>query len=138
MRPCPLVTLAVGAAALLAGCAESGSSSDSSERFQGDQRLVANAIEDLQSAAAKGDEAKICRDLLARALADRLARAPGGCTRTLDAALKDTDAFELAVESVQVAGRRATARVRQETGDRDRVSTLTLVRERGGWKIADV
>ena len=42
------------------------------------------------------------------------------------------------MRSVQVTGERATARVRMETGDRDRVAEVSLVRERNGWRIAEL
>jgi hypothetical protein len=133
-----LLALPVVAALMVAGCGAQQGSEDTSDRFRGQQRLVANTVEDLQSAAEDSDEGKICRDLLARALADRLARAAGGCQGTVAAALDDTDTNELDVRSVQISGERATARVRLETGDRDRVARVTLVRERNGWRIAEL
>jgi hypothetical protein len=137
MRCSPLAALALAAVAgLAAGCAPTPSSKDSSGNFKGEQRLVANAVEDLQSAAADSDEGKICRDVLARSLADRLASRGGGCLKVVDEAIKDADTFDLAVQSVNITGGRATARVKSETGTKDRVATLQLVRERGAWRIA--
>jgi hypothetical protein len=135
--PRSLLALLAAAAPLLAGCGGQ-QSSDTSDRFRGQQRLVANTVEDLQSAAEDSDEGKICRDLLARALAERLARGTGGCQATVAAALQDTDTEEVDVRSVQITGERATARVRLETGKRDRVARVTLVRERNGWRIAEL
>jgi hypothetical protein len=136
MRCSPLAALAIAAVTgLTAGCAPTPSSDDSSGDFKGQQRLVANAVEDLQSAAADSDEGKICRDVLARSLADRLA-ARGGCAKVVDGAIKDADTFDIAVQSVSITGDRATARVKSETGTKDRIATLELVRERGAWRIA--
>jgi hypothetical protein len=135
-RPALVPLAAVLGALLVAGCAAESGSQDTSDRFGGQQRLVANTVEDLQSAADDSDEGKICRDLLARALADRLARGASGCQAAVAAVLEDTDANELAVRSVQIGGDTATARVRLETGDRDRTATVRLVRERNGWRIA--
>jgi hypothetical protein len=133
----PLAVFAVLAVAgLLAGCGATPANDDSGDKFQGQQRLVANTVEDLQSAASDADQDKICRDILARALADRLAARGGGCPAVVDDAVRDADAFDLTVESVQVTGDRATARVRAETGDKDRRYSLQLVRERGVWRIA--
>jgi hypothetical protein len=126
------------AALVVAGCGGQQGSEDTSDRFRGQQRLVANTVEDLQSAAEDSDEGKICRDLLARALVQRLARGAGGCQATVAAALEDTDSSELEVRSVRITGERATARVRMETGDRDRVAEVTLARERNGWRIAEI
>jgi hypothetical protein len=138
MTPRPsAVFAAVVAAALAAGCQpRSSTRSDSAGTFRGDQRLVAQTVEDLQSAANDSDETKICRDLLSRALAGRLARAGRSCAATVQAAVKDADSVDLTVEAVRVTGDRATARVRLETGARDRRTTVHLVRENRRWRIA--
>jgi hypothetical protein len=136
LRRAPLALLAVIALAG-AGCAGRTSSKDSSGRFQGEQRLVANTVEDLQSATAKGDQDKICSDLLARALADRLARG-GTCQATVDAVLKDTDSSDLTVQSVTIAGASATARVKAERGSHDEIVTLGLVKQGTSWRISDL
>ena len=57
-----IVAVAVG------GCAAQTTSDDSSGKFRGEQRLVANTVEDFESAASKGDQDQICRELLAKAL----------------------------------------------------------------------
>src|SRR4051812_1612197 len=87
-----LVVLAL--AALLTACAPSSGSSDSAGNFRGDQRAVATTVEDLESAAKDGDENRVCRDLLAAALARRLA-AQGGCAAAVDKAIKNSDVFLL-------------------------------------------
>jgi hypothetical protein len=140
MRLPPFAALlaAAGVAVAVAGCGASTASEDTSDRFQGQQRLVANTIEDLQSAADDGDEGKICRDVLARSLAQRLTRGAGGCQATVTDVLEDTDTNDLEVRTVRITGDRATARVKLETGDRDRVAEVGLVRERNGWRIAEL
>jgi hypothetical protein len=136
-RPRPLALVVLALAALLAACAPSSGSNDSADDFKGDQRAVATTVEDLESAASDGDEDRICRDLLATGLARRLAAQGGGCPAAVDEALKNTDTFALDVESVRIAGNRATARVKTETGDTDRFGTLTLTRIRpsAGWRV---
>jgi copper chaperone CopZ len=131
----PIALLA--AAALAAGCApQQSSSSDKVSKFRGDQRAAAQAVEDLESAAQDGDEAKLCTQVLAKALADRLAASGDGCAAAVNAAIKDTDSIDMTVESVRVAGERATARVKFETGKKDRRGTVALVREGGRWRVA--
>ena len=137
MRPFLLVLLAL-AVALLAGCTQSSSSKDSSGKFRGQQRLVANAIEDFQSAASNGDQGKVCNDLLSRSLRARLSRGAGGCLATVDAALKDTDTFDLTVQAVRITGGKATARVQEDTGQGTRTVTLGLVKKGPGWKLAQL
>jgi hypothetical protein len=133
-RPAALPLLAI--AALLAACAPSSGSKNSAGDFRGDQRAVATTVEDLESAASDGDENRICRELLAPALVRRLS-AQGGCAAAVDKAIKNADTFALDVQSVRIAGDRATARVKSDTGDRDRFGTigLTRIRASAGWRI---
>jgi predicted lipid-binding transport protein (Tim44 family) len=132
-----MAAAALAVAVLAAGCAPStSSSSNSTSKFKGDARLAAQTVEDLQSAASDSDEAKICDQLLARAFAGRLAAAGGSCTDGVEEAIKDADSIDMTVESVQVSGDQATARVRLETGKNDRRATFRLVRENRRWKIA--
>jgi hypothetical protein len=92
--------LALVAVLAVAGCTTQGSSNDSSGKFTGDQRLVANTVEDFESAASKGDQDEICRDLLAKPLVAQFAKQGGSCEQAVDSTLKDTDSFGLTVESV--------------------------------------
>jgi hypothetical protein len=126
---------AVLAAAALAGCTTQASNNDSSGKFKGDQRLVANTVEDFQSAASKGDQDKICRDLLSKALVATYAQRGGTCEKAVDGTLKDTDSFGLTVESVRIAGQQAVARVKADRGKHDVLRTLTLVKQGTGWRI---
>src|SRR4051812_49495799 len=97
-----LLPLGAIVAVAVTGCASQSSSNDSSGKFRGDQRLVANTVEDFESAASKGDQDQICRDLLAKPLVDQYAKHGGTCEAAVDGALKDTDSFNLTVESVTI------------------------------------
>jgi copper chaperone CopZ len=135
-RPRPAALAVLAFAALLAGCAPSSGSKNSAGDFRGDQRAVATTVEDLESAASDGDENRICRNLLAPALVRALG-AQGGCAAAVDKAIKNADTFAIDVQSVRIAGNRATARVKFETGERDRFGTvgLTRIRQNAGWRI---
>jgi type IV pilus biogenesis protein CpaD/CtpE len=134
----PSVAVLAALAVAAAGCTSSGSGSGgSSGDFKGEQQLVANTVEDLQTAASQGDQGEICANLLAHDLVDRL-DARGGCRKLVDAALKDTDTSDLSVQSVAVNGTTADARVKAENGSNDRISTLRLVKQDGRWKIASL
>jgi Putative lumazine-binding len=136
--PRPFAILAaVVATAVLGGCTQATTSKDSTANFKGEQRLVATTVEDLQSAGAKGDQGTICRQLLAGDLVRSIARG-ATCERRVDAALKDTDTFDLTVQSVAVAGTKATARVKTENGAKDKTATLGLLKEAGRWKVSDL
>jgi hypothetical protein len=132
-----LLPIALVAAVLLAGCAaQSSSNNDDTSQFKGDQRLVANTVEDFESAASKGDQDKICRDLLAKALADQYAQRGGTCEKVVDQTLKDTDSFDLTVEKVAIAGQQATATVKADRGKKDLTQAITLVKQGTGWRIS--
>jgi predicted lipid-binding transport protein (Tim44 family) len=135
--PIALLAAALVAAALGAGCApQQARTSDKVSQFQGDQRAAAQAVEDLESAAQDGDEAKLCAQVFAKSFADRVAAAGGGCTNAVKAAIRDADSIDMTVQSVRVNGDRATARVKFETGKKDRQGNVTLVREGGRWRVA--
>jgi hypothetical protein len=139
MTPRPLIVLlaAALAAAVLSGCApQRASTSDKVSQFKGEQRAVAQAVEDLESAAQDSDETKLCTQVLAKAFADKIAAAGGGCESAVNAALKDTDSTDMTVESVSVNGDDATAKVKFETGKTDRRGNVSLVREGGRWRVA--
>jgi hypothetical protein len=132
----PLLPLAAVALIAVAGCAGTSTNKDSTDKFKGDQRLVANAVEDFESAASKGDQSKVCRESLAKALVAQYAQRGGTCERAVDAALKDTDSFGLTVESVAIDGTSATARVKADRGDHDVMQTIGLVKQGQDWRIS--
>jgi hypothetical protein len=132
-----MLPLALIAALAAAGCTTQSTSEDSSGKFRGDQRLVANTIEDFESAASKGDQDQICRELLAKPLIATYAKRGGTCEHAVDGALKDTDSFGLTVESVRIADGQATARVKADRGKNDVFRTMTLVKEGAGWRISE-
>jgi hypothetical protein len=130
----PLSAIAVLLAALmLTACGSAGT--DSSGDFSGDEREVASAVEDLQSAAADDDSSEICRTLLAKSLLDRLGSADA-CRKAVQAALDAADTTSLDVESVNVTGTTATARVKSGSGDSATTRTVQLIREGSNWKIS--
>ena len=132
-----LPPIAVIAALLLAGCAAQSSKNDDTSKFTGDQRLVANTVEDFQSAASKGDQDKICRDLLAKTLVQTYAQRAGTCEKAVDATLKDTDSFDLTVEKVTINGTEAIANVKADRGKHDLNQVINLVKQGAGWRISE-
>jgi hypothetical protein len=129
--------LAAIAAVAVTGCTSQTTSDDSSGKFRGEGRLVANTVEDFESAAAKGDQDQICRELLAKPLIATYAKRGGTCEHAVDGALKDTDSFGLTVESVRLSATQATARVKADRGKHDVIRTINLVKEGTGWRISE-
>jgi hypothetical protein len=133
-----LAVLLCASALTLSACGSSAK--DSASDFRGDQKLVAQTVEDLQSASRKGDESKICTDLLAPALLTKIKAAQkAGCEPAMKTALKDVDSYELTVKKVAISGTTATATVTDDVGkDDDRTGTLTLVKVGNAWKISEL
>ena len=126
MRPIALVLAAIA----LAGCGQAASGGS----FEGEEQRVADAVDGFAEAAQDRDERRICRAVLAPALATGL----GDCEREIEGVIDAADTLELAVEDVALQGAdRARARVgtgREEDPDR----VITLVRTGGEWRIADL
>lgn len=128
--------LLLAALVALPGCGAAASDT-SVEDFEGEDRKVAQVVEDLQDAAQRGDAARLCSTVLSAELVERFEAAGGeSCRLAVEEAVQDADTFELRVEDVTVEGERATARVQAEAGDRDDTDTLQLVREQGRWKVS--
>jgi hypothetical protein len=126
----------VACAALIAGCQPSASSTSDVGKFKGAQKDAAQAVVDFQNAANDGKYDRICNQLLAKALAGRLAAHGRGCPAVVHEAIRDSDGIDMKVQSVRVTGPRARVQVKLETGKKDRTATLPLVREGGTWRIA--
>jgi hypothetical protein len=122
-------------AALAAGC---GASASSAGDFEGEERRVADVVEQLQSAGETGDAAEICSEVLAAELREEMQAAGANCEQELDKAIQDADDFELEVEDVTITGDTATAKVRGQEGDEERVRDFEFVREDGGWRATSL
>jgi hypothetical protein len=135
VAPIRLAALLVALPLALGACGQA--QKDSAKDFTGEQKAVAQTVEDLQKASRKGDEGKICTDLLAPALVAKIKTASKDtCEQALNDALRDADAFELQVKKVAVNGTTATATVTSDTGPKDRTDTLQLEKVGNTWKIA--
>jgi Putative lumazine-binding len=125
--------LLLAAAGLATGCGAAGSNSSSD--FTGVKKDVATSVEDLESAARKSDEVKICRDLLAPSLIETLRAAnKTSCDTAINDAIKDADTFDMTVKSVTVTGNSATALV--DSKHKSANDTFKLENVGGRWKIA--
>jgi len=131
-RPIALLPLAL----LLAGCGQAATTT-SAEDFRGQERAVAQVVEDLQQAGEDDDAARICRDLIVQDLARQLDGAGSSCTEEIERSIEDVDDYELVVRDVTVSGDTAQATV--EAGDaEDGRTTLRFAREGGAWRAAEL
>ena len=120
-------------AVVLAGCGEA--TSTSVEDFRGDERAVAQVVEDLQAAGEQQDAEEICRDLLVQDVVRRLERGGSSCAAEIDRAIEDVDDYELVVEDVTITGSTARATVVPREGTDGR-AVLRFERVGGAWRAA--
>jgi len=121
----------------LAGCAQQQTSVSN---FKGSEKAVAQTIADLESNAQSRKPEVICSDVLSRALADKLKAAGGNdCTAEMEKIATDADDYKLEVTDVTISGTTATAKVEsRKGGKKDAVTTFSLVREDGDWRLNDL
>jgi dihydroxyacetone kinase len=125
------LVLASGA---LAGCAATPQTS--ARGFKGDEKAVAQVVDDLQSAGQRKQPDKICSDVLAAKLVDQLKAGGTNCVDEMDKAITDSDDFDLKVTDVTVTGSTASAKVRQ--GKDGPTATWQFAKERNGWRATSL
>jgi hypothetical protein len=131
-------SLAVLCAPLLALAVAACGSTVSTSSFKGEQHSVAQAISNLQADVRAGDQQKVCANDLAGPVVARLNATPGGCKQAIKGQLTQIDSFDVTVQSVQITGTSATARVKSTRRGKKHVYTVSLVREGTKWKILSV
>ena len=123
----------IAGALVLAGC---GGEASSAGDFEGEQRRVADAVEEIQTAAQRRDAEALCRDLLAKSLRDRVAQGGTSCDKEMEKAVEDADALDLDVEKVEISGTTAKVTVAGDAGEDRRSAVLDMVKEDGRWRAA--
>jgi len=135
MRPVPsklLILLGAAFCALaIAGCASTVSTSG----YSGPDKEIAQTIAKLQTAAQAQEQKKVCSEVLSSAVVAHLG-GQTGCEAALKTQLKEIDNLEATVHSVKLTGSTATATVIAITEGKKHLSTVTLVKESGGWRIS--
>ncbi|HWV88294.1 MAG TPA: hypothetical protein VNZ62_22805 [Capillimicrobium sp.] len=130
-----VLALAAAAALLVAGCAGQQSSNNADD-YSGEQKAVAQVVDDLAEAGMKGEASDICNTLFATEVADALNQGNRNCQDAVSDQLEDASSFELDVVSVEVTGDAATAVVRSEFDGTEEDRTLTFEKANGTWRIA--
>src|ERR1700749_4793369 len=105
----------------LSACAATVSTSG----LKGEAKAAAETVKDLQSNVTAGDNKKICEDDLASAVVKRLASSTGGCQEAVKKQLAEIDSVELTVESMQVSGTTATAKVKSIYSRKKKLSSMS-------------
>lgn len=131
----PLVLMSVALA--LGGCGGDDETDprNNAERFEGDERQVAEVVDRLGEAARGGDTKTICEDLVTVELQTSIREASGtSCAQEFEENIvSDETTFE--VESIEVKSDDATAVV---VDQQDRKSRLFMHREQGDWRITRI
>ena len=127
----------------LAGCAQGGTKTTSSaSNYSGDEKLIANTIEDFQANATAQDGAKICSTQITAQLAKQISAKNSGasCATAVTAGMKATDEADLTVTDVTIDPKdknKATATVSAKTGEKSSQKySFTLERADKGWRIS--
>jgi hypothetical protein len=135
VRLLPATLTAVAAASVLAGC--SGQQTNkAADDYRGDQKAVAQVIDDLGNAGRKRDAKELCTSILSRQVVAKLRQGSKDCQDALTEQLKDAGNFDLKVKSIQVSGNTATAKVVSPVDGKDVEQTLTFQREGQAWRLA--
>jgi hypothetical protein len=119
----------------LAGCGAEAQPS-SVDRFSGEERNVAQKVEDIQAAGDSDRAADICADMLSRSLVDQIEQGGADCAAEMQKAIDDADEFDLDVREVTISGNTATAEVRR--GDDGPTATMEFTRENGQWRATSL
>jgi hypothetical protein len=126
-------------APLLALGASACASTSTLSSFKGEEHAVAQVVSNLQSYGTAGEAQRICTDLLSSTVIARLHSSPGGCKQALKNQLSQVDTPEVTVEKVQLHGATgATAEVKSTYAGKAKLTTVTLVKEDGAWKISQL
>jgi hypothetical protein len=124
------------AATLLAGCG--ASTNNSAEDFKGDQKSVAQVVDDLGKAVKKRDAKEICNTIFATSVADKLKQGNTDCVAAVKNQVKDASSFDVSVKKVAISGTNATAVVTSTVDGKDATQTLKLVKDGNAWRIASL
>lgn len=134
MAPRRIVIAALIGAGALAGCGTVATKSATT--FTGEAASVQDAINSFQSAAQNRDNSKLCKQILAPALASKLKNSGGGCTHVVGDQLNVVDNYDLTIESITVNGTSAQARVKSQSNGKDHFDTLLLTKVGSSWRIS--
>ena len=118
-----------------AGCGAEAQPS-SVDNFQGEQRVVAQKVEDLQEAGEGRNPEDICSEILADSLVQQLEAAGANCADEMEKAIDDADDFDLDVVKVTINGTTATVEVRR--GEDGPTETMEFEREGSQWRATSL
>ena len=114
----------------LSGCTAANQNT-SAGSFKGDERDVAQVIDDLKSSR---DPEEVCSRYFTDAFAKSLEADGHDCVDEVQATIRDIANTDMDVEDVSISGDRATAKVSQE----GQTATFQLERSGKSWQISSL
>ena len=131
MRALPALTCLVALA--LIGCGDK----PAPKKPVPPEQQVRAVIASFQTATQKKDYRRLCTQVLAQELLDKIRRANLPCEQAVKVGLQNVVNPRIAVQSVEVTHNRAVAQVRSSADNQPALDgTLALIREVKGWKVA--
>ena len=131
MRALPALTCLVALA--LIGCGDK----PAPKKPVPPEQQVRAVIASFQTATQKKDYRRLCTQVLAQELLDKIRRANLPCEQAVKVGLQNVVNPRIAVQSVEVTHNRAVAQVRSSADNQPALDgTLALIREVTGWKVA--
>jgi hypothetical protein len=106
------------------------------KRYSGEQKRVAEVVDELQAASRDGDAARICDELFTDKLAGVISvRASGKPCEEPVRKQQLAENASIRVLAIRLHGAAASAHVREQNGNR---TTLELVKQGGDWRIDSI
>jgi hypothetical protein len=106
---------------------------------QDDTKLVRAKLRELADATARKDYQRLCDQVFAQELIAKVKSVGLPCEVALETGLRNVLNPTLTVQSVDVNGGDASARVRSTaTGEAPSTDTITLVKEKAGWRVSSL
>lgn len=128
--------LAAGALCLALGVAACGTTSSGGGNYTGVKGEVAKAISSFESNATANNPKNVCKENIAASVGKRLEASGSTCLKAMTSQLRQIDTFTMTVESISVEGDTASAKVKSTWYGKQRVNTLSFVKEEGSWKLS--
>jgi hypothetical protein len=122
------------AALLVAGCGGGGDKNEgkNARNFEGEQKQVAQVIDDLQAASRAGDTTKICTKIFTPSLAKVIGtRSKTTCKAAVQNQLVNPKE-DITITQLNVQTPNGLATVREQNGN---VTRLTFLKQGGTWRI---
>jgi hypothetical protein len=118
------------------GCGAQQNNS-AAKKFSGERKVVAKVADDFQQAVGRRDAAKICGQIFATELRDKLNKQGKlGCQTAVNSALTDANDFNFVVSDITITNDKAIAQVKRSGAKTRQPLALSFVKQPEGWRLA--